>query len=83
MVENIEKGVTDQLKVIPASDFQRCYEEWERLWRCAASQGNYFEVDKLDLYFKNKYRVILNQSPYFIYRPHIYTYEEVHIPIFV
>jgi len=49
-VENIEKAVTDQLKAIPASDFQRCYEEWEqRLRRCVASQRNFFEGDKLDL----------------------------------
>jgi len=49
-VENIEKAVTDQLKEIPVSDYQRCYEEWEqRLRRCVASQGNYFEGDKLDL----------------------------------
>jgi len=49
MVENIEKAVTDQLKAIPVSDYQRCYEEWERLRRCAASKGNYFEGDKLNL----------------------------------
>ena len=49
-VENIEKAVTDQLKAIPVSDFQRCYEEWEpRLRRCVVSQGNYFEGDKIDL----------------------------------
>ena len=43
-VENIEKAVTDQLKAIPVSDYQRYYEEWEqRLQRCVASQGNYFE----------------------------------------
>ena len=49
-VENIEKAVTDQLKAIPVSDYQRCYEDWEqRLQRCVASQGNYFEGDKLYL----------------------------------
>ena len=49
-VENIEKAVTDQLKAIPVSDYQRCYEEWEqRLRRCVVSQGNYFEGEKLDL----------------------------------
>ena len=49
-VENIKRAVTDQLKAIPVSDYQRCYEEWEqRLRRCVASQGNYFEGDKLDL----------------------------------
>jgi len=49
-VENIRKAVTDQLKVIPVSDFQHCYKEWEQcLRRSVASQGNYFEGDKLDL----------------------------------
>jgi len=49
-VENIEKAVTDQLRAIPVSDYQRCYEEWEqRLRRCVASQGNCFEGDKLNL----------------------------------
>ena len=50
-VENTEKTVTDQLKATPVSNLQRCYEDWEqRLRRCVASQGNYFEGDKLDLY---------------------------------
>ena len=71
-VENIEKGVNDQLKAIPVSDYQRCYEEWEqRLRRYVTPQGNYFEGDKLELTFKNKYKVILNQPHYFIYRPRI------------
>ena len=49
-VENIERAVTDQLKAISVSDYQRCYEKWEQhLRRCVASQGNYFEGDKLDL----------------------------------
>ena len=49
IVWNIEKAVTNQLKAIPVSDFQWCYEEWDCLQRCVASQGNYFEGDKLDL----------------------------------
>jgi len=49
-VENIEKAVTDELTAIPVRDYQRCYEEWEPcLRRCVASQGNYFEGDKLHL----------------------------------
>ena len=49
-VENIGKAVTDQLKAIQVSEHQRCYDDWEqRLRRCVASQGNYFEGDKLDL----------------------------------
>jgi len=89
-VENIEKAVTEQLKAIPVSDYQRCYEDWEqRLRRCVAFQGNYFEEDKLDLWFKSNYRVTLNQSHYFIYRlcitltkdikSHIYTTTRVMI----
>ena len=49
-VESIEKAVTDQQKAILVSDYQRCYQDWEqRLRMCVASQGNYFEGDKLDL----------------------------------
>ena len=49
-VENIETAVSGQPKVIPVSDFQRRYKEWEqRFQRCIASQGNYFEGDTLDL----------------------------------
>ena len=72
-MEDIEKAVTDQLKAILVSDYQRCYEDWEqRLRRFVASQGNYFGGDKLDLLFKSKYRVIFNQSHYFISGPWIF-----------
>ena len=49
-LNNIQKSVTDELKGIPAEDFQHCYEEWkQRLRRYVAAQGNYFEGDNLDL----------------------------------
>jgi hypothetical protein len=48
-LENIETAVTNQLKVILVSNFQRCYKEWERLWSWVDHEGNYFEWDKLDL----------------------------------
>jgi len=49
-VDNIQKSVTDELKGIPAEAFQHCYEQWkQRLRRCVAAQGNYFEGDNLDL----------------------------------
>ena len=49
-LENIQKSVTDELKSIPAEVFQHCYEQWkQRLRRCVAAQGNYFEADNLDL----------------------------------
>ena len=38
-VDNIQKVVTDQLRVRPHEDFQNCYREWyQRLRRCVASQ---------------------------------------------
>jgi len=49
-VDNMQKVVTDQLRALLHEDFQHCYWEWaQRLWRCVASQGNYFEGDNVDL----------------------------------
>ena len=49
-LDNIQKSVTDELKGISAEAFQYCYEQWkQRLRRCVAAQGNYFEGDNLDL----------------------------------
>jgi len=49
-VDNIQKVMTDQLRAHPHEDFQHCYREWkQRLRWCVASEGNYFEGDKIDL----------------------------------
>ena len=41
--------LTDMLKTIPVENFQHCYQMWEqRLHRCVAAQGNYFEGDNID-----------------------------------
>jgi len=49
-LDNIQKSVTDELKGIPAEALQNYYEQWkQRLRRCVAAQGNYFEGDNLDL----------------------------------
>lgn len=49
-LENIKKAVTEKLKEIPVSEYQHCFEEWkQRFKRCVASQGNYFEGDRVDL----------------------------------
>ena len=49
-LDNIEKSITDELKGIPAEAFQHCYEQWkQRLRRCVAAKGNYFEGDNIDL----------------------------------
>ena len=42
--------VTNMQNAIPVEDFQRCYQKWEqRLHRCVATQGNYFEGDNIDV----------------------------------
>ena len=52
--KNIQKSVTDMLNTISVEDLQRCYQKWEqRLHRCVAAQGNYFEGDNIDVW-KNK-----------------------------
>ena len=49
-LDNIQKSVTDELKGIPAEAFRHCYGQWkQRLRRCVAAQGNYFEGNNLDL----------------------------------
>jgi hypothetical protein len=49
-LDNVQKSVTDELKGIPAEAFQHCYEQRkQRLRRCVAAQGYYFEGDNLDL----------------------------------
>jgi hypothetical protein len=49
-LDNIQKNINDELKGIPAEAFQHCYEQWkQRLRRCVAAQGNYFERGNLDL----------------------------------
>jgi len=49
-LDNIQKSVNDEMKGIPAEALQHCYEQWkQRLRRCVAAQGNYFEGDNLDL----------------------------------
>ena len=42
-LNNIQKSITDKLKGIPAEAFQHCYEQWKRLRRCVAAQGNYLK----------------------------------------
>jgi len=49
-LDNIQKRVTYESEVIPVEAFQHCYEQWkQRLRRCVAAQGNYFEGGNLNL----------------------------------
>ena len=60
------------LKTILVEDFQRCYQNWERLHWYVAAQGKYFERDNIDVKKKIKTLVNKNQSHYFSATPCIY-----------
>jgi len=49
ILDNIQKSVTGELKGIPAEAFQHCSKQWkQRLRRCVAAKGKYFERGNLD-----------------------------------
>jgi hypothetical protein len=48
--ETLNQETLKELIGIPAEAFQHCCEQWkQRLRRCVAAQGDYFEGDNLDL----------------------------------
>jgi hypothetical protein len=45
-IPDIQRNVTTLLRGIPETDFQDCFRQWrQRLTKCIASQGEYFEGD--------------------------------------
>ncbi|CAK9818879.1 hypothetical protein ANTQUA_LOCUS9953 [Anthophora quadrimaculata] len=49
-IEAIKENSQKELKALPSSAFKKCFEEWEKRWRmCIASDGAYFEGDKINL----------------------------------
>ena len=48
-INNLVTSTTEMLKTMPIEDIQRCYQTWERLHRCVAAQGNYFEGDNIEV----------------------------------
>ena len=49
-IEEIKKNATRELKAIPSSAYQGCMEDWVKRWHmCVASDGSYFEGDKINL----------------------------------
>jgi len=47
-VEKVKKKTTEALKGITLLEFQDCFEKWKtRLYRCIASNGQYFEGDSI------------------------------------
>jgi len=47
--DEIQKNSTNELFAIPKEAFQKAFQSWQKRWeRCVASEGNYFEGDKLE-----------------------------------
>lgn len=49
-IEVIKENSKKELKAIPKSAFQKCYDDWKKRWHmCIASDGDYFEGDKINI----------------------------------
>jgi hypothetical protein len=47
--DEIQKNLTNELFAILKEAFQKAFQSWQKGWeRCVASEGNYFEGDKLE-----------------------------------
>jgi transposase len=47
--DEIQKNSMKELLMIPKEAFQKAFQGWQKRWeRCVASEGNYFEGDKLE-----------------------------------
>jgi transposase len=47
--DEIQKNSTKKLLAIPKEVFQKAFQGWQKRWEwCVASNGNYFEGDKLE-----------------------------------
>ena len=48
-IEKIKIASLEELKTIPKSDYQKCFEDWKkRCHKCIMSEGDYFEGDNID-----------------------------------
>ncbi|GFX24616.1 putative DD34D transposase [Trichonephila clavipes] len=45
-IETKKQNSTQQLRAIPKSEFQKCFENWKHHWaKCVTANGAYFEGD--------------------------------------
>jgi hypothetical protein len=50
-VDKIQQNATAGLRIIPAQDFQRCFQQLRDLWiKCVRAEVRYFEVDYLSFF---------------------------------
>jgi len=49
-IEEIKTASLRELKAIPKSAYQKCFEDWKERWHeCIISEGDYFEGEKIDI----------------------------------
>ena len=50
-IEEIKTESLRELKVIPKSAYQKCFEDWKNSWhKCIISEGDYFEGDNIEIH---------------------------------
>ena len=48
-IEEIKTASLEEIKTIPKSAYQKCFEDWKKPWnKCVISGGNYFKGDNID-----------------------------------
>jgi len=49
-VETIKHEMTRQLRSLTSEDVEECFNQWKRRWdKCIATDGEYFEENKIDI----------------------------------
>jgi histone-lysine N-methyltransferase SETMAR len=49
-IEEIKAASLEELRAIPKSAFQKCFDDWKKRWhKCIVSEGDYFEGDNIIL----------------------------------
>nr|APL98288.1 putative DD34D transposase [Bactrocera tryoni] len=49
-IEEIKQNSLKELKAIPKSAYEKCFEDWKNRWhKCITSGGDYFEGDKINI----------------------------------
>ena len=49
-IYDIKGASLEELKAIPKIEFEKCFEDWKKLWhKCIISNGDYFEGDNINV----------------------------------
>lgn len=49
-IEAIEENSQKELKAIPKSAYEKCFEDWKKRWNmCIVCDGDYFEGNKINI----------------------------------